>query len=168
MEYNRLDKKVVVSWRITRLIRLVVMTLILVVPARILSKQEFMVDYMSFVWLGVAAMIAYLVLSIIIYPMIEYRQWGYVIAEDRVTIKHGIFFIEVTVIPIVRIQHITIEKGLINRRLGIANVNIHTASGSFVIEGVSNETADSVADSLKSRLYRRLDAHEDRGNRNGV
>ena len=60
----------------------------------------------------------------------------------------------------VRIQHITIDHGPILRKLGLSNVNIHTASGAFSIAGLSNETAKVVADALKERLYTRLEAQE--------
>ena len=63
-------------------------------------------------------------------------------------------------IPIVRIQHITIFQGPINRKLGISCININTASGQFSIEGISNEDASLIAEGLKSKLYTRLEAQD--------
>lgn len=164
MNYSNLDKKVVISWRISRLIRLILVAAILLIPTIIISQQDFAQsffnEYSSIIYAIEIIIIAYMFLSLIIYPIIEYRQWGYIIAEDRVVIKHGIFFVGITIIPIIRIQHITIEQGVINRKLGISNVMVHTASGVFAIEGVADDTANSIADTLKSRLYSRLEASD--------
>ena len=103
---------------------------------------------------------AYLLVTVFLYPLIEYRQWGYIITEDRVEIRHGIFFLQTTVIPVIRVQHVTISQGPINRKLGISTIAINTASGVFKIEGLSDANAKAVADSLKSKLLIRIRKHE--------
>ena len=95
--------------------------------------------------------------AFLIYPEIEYRQWRYLITEDKVEIRHGIFFVETTIIPIVRIQHITISQGPIRRRFGLFGVKISLASGEHEIVGLTEEKAARVSDYLKTRLYVRLE-----------
>ena len=46
----------------------------------------------------------YLFLGLLLYPELEYRQWGYIVEEDRVVIRHGIFFVKKVIIPIIRIR----------------------------------------------------------------
>lgn len=94
----------------------------------------------------------------IIYPAIEYRQWFYSISEDRVEIRHGIFFIKNSIIPIIRIQHVTVEQGPIYRRFGLYNVVISLASGNFQILGLSREKAEEISKNLNHRLYARLES----------
>ena len=101
----------------------------------------------------------YKIVGLIIYPQIEYKQWGYIISEDRVDIRHGIFFVKHTIIPVVRIQHITVSQGPINRKLGVYEVEMSLASESFEIPCLSKDVADEIADNLKSRLYNRLEAN---------
>lgn len=160
MDYNKLDKKILVSWRIVRLIGIVITGVIMTVVLIIMSGQEFLKQYLFYAYILTAAISAYLLITLYLFPAIEYRQWGYIISDDRVEIRHGIFFIKNTVIPIVRIQHITISQGPINRKLGISIINIHTASGQFGIEGISNKEASSIAEGLKSKLYTRLESQD--------
>ena len=91
-----------------------------------------------------------------LYPELEYRQWGYIVEEDRVVIRHGIFFVKKVIIPIIRIQNITVSQGPINRKLGIYSLEMSLASGSFAIEGLNKETADFISENLKAKLYERL------------
>jgi len=160
MEYNKLDKRILVSWRIVRLISILIIEAIMITATIILSRQSFFEPYIYYAYILVGIISVYMLVTLYLFPAIEYRQWGYIISDDRVEIRHGIFFIKNIVIPIVRIQHITISQGPINRKLGVSIINIHTASGQFGIEGISNETASSIAEGLKSKLYTRLESQD--------
>lgn len=160
MEYNRLDKRILISWRIARAISIFIVLCIIAAVLIFLSRNSFFERYIFYAYLLSGAITVFMLLTLYLLPAIEYRQWGYIITDDRVEIRHGIFFVRNTVIPIVRIQHITISQGPINRKLSISTVNIHTASGQFAIEGISNKDAASIAENLKNKLYERLDLNE--------
>lgn len=160
MEYNKLDEKILISWRISRLIGIIIIGAILGVGLFLLTKADFFEPWRNYSFIGAGLIITYMLTGLFIYPAIEYRQWGYIITDDRVEIRHGIFFVKNTIIPIVRIQHITVSQGPIIRKLGISVLNIHTASGQFSIAGISNAEAKSIAEGLRSKLYNRLDAQE--------
>jgi membrane protein YdbS with pleckstrin-like domain len=159
-DFQKLDPKIITSWKITRWIRVGFFVILLGIPTLILATQEFfsIIAIPVLVFDGLVA--AYLMVTVFLYPLIEYRQWGYIITEDRVEIRHGIFFLQTTVIPVIRVQHVTISQGPINRRLGISTIEINTASGVFKIEGISDTNAKSIADSLKSKLLIRIKKHE--------
>lgn len=160
MEYNKLDEKILISWRISRLISIIIIGVFFGVGLFFLTKANFFEPWKNYSFIGAGLIIAYMLAGLFIYPAIEYRQWGYIITDDRVEIRHGIFFVKNTIIPIVRIQHITVSQGPIIRKLGISVLNIHTASGQFGIAGISNAEANSIAEGLRSKLYNRLDAQE--------
>jgi membrane protein YdbS with pleckstrin-like domain len=155
-KFKKLDPKIIISWKISRWIRFGFLALIFGVPTLILAKQDFFsviaVPLLTFD--AIAA--AYLMITPFLYPLIEYRQWRYIITEDRVEIRHGLFFLQTAIIPVIRIQHVTISQGPINRKLGISTVEISTASGVFKIEGLSDTDARVIADSLKSKLLVRM------------
>ena len=160
MEYIKLDKKAISSWRIGRIISFVV---VLIVCGAIFIGSKFIPDIESYRWIGslvLGLLLLYKLIGIFVYPLIEYRQWGYYITEDKVDIRHGIFFVTNTIIPIIRIQHITVSQGPINRKLGLYEVEMSLASNSFKIEGLSKEVADEIAENLKSKLYVRLESKE--------
>ena len=160
MEYQKLDNRILISWRIVRLISILIIGAILIVALIIMSRVTFLDTYVFYGYIAAGAILSYMILGLFLYPAIEYRQWGYIISDDRIEIRHGIFLIKITVIPIVRVQHITISQGPINRRLGISTINVHTASGVFGIEGISSEDASAMAEMLKAKLYIRLDNNE--------
>lgn len=160
MEYTKLDTKAVSSWRIGRVISF---TVLLVICAALWIGSKYIPDIESYRWMAALALglvLLYKLIGIFIYPLIEYRQWGYYITEDKVDIRHGIFFVTNTIIPIIRIQHITISQGPINRKLGLYEVEMSLASSNFKIEGLSKAVADEIAENLKSKLYVRLESKE--------
>ena len=159
-EFQKLDPKIITSWKIVRWIRAGFLIILLSVPTLILAAQEFFEVVAIPVLVIDAFAAAYLLITPFLYPLIEYRQWGYIITEDRVEIRHGIFFLQTTIIPVIRVQHVTISQGPINRKLGISTIEINTASGAFKIEGLSNANAKSIADSLKSKLLIRMKQQE--------
>lgn len=155
MEYKKVDPKAVKSWRIGKAIQLAVI-LTVTVPVEIgLAGAEWDSVLRIVIMAGALLLALYAVVALIVFPSIEYKQWGYMIAEDKVVIRHGIFFIKKTIIPIIRIQNITVSQGPINRKLGLYQVEIALASGQFSIEGLDRETADAISENLKSRLYQR-------------
>ncbi|MHB1453320.1 MAG: PH domain-containing protein [Saccharofermentanales bacterium] len=154
--YCKLDPRILTSWRISRWIRFGILAAIQGAVMFLFMKQDFPAEITIPVLAINAVIFAYLIITPFLYPAIEYRQWRYAISEDRVDIRHGIFFIQRTIIPIVRIQHVTITQGPINRKLGVSTILINTASGVFKIEGLADENAEMIAESLKSRLVSRM------------
>lgn len=156
MEYIKLDPKAVKGWRISRGISLLAAALICI-ALRI--AVGFIPDAWQWTWMVswvLGLFLLYKIIGLFVYPLIEYRQWGYYITEDKVDIRHGIFFITNTIIPIIRIQHITVQQGPISRRLGLYDVEMSLASQSFSIPCLSKEVADEIAENLKAKLYIRL------------
>ena len=155
MEYKKLDPKIIVGWRTSRVVRLVCF----LIPAIVVTV---LADMEGLGWkiavYGLWAICTYCLLGLILYPPIEYRQWGYYIDEEKVAIRHGLFFICQTIIPVIRIQNITISQGPINRHLGLYQVEIALASGSHEIVGLDQETADAIGESLRAKLYHRMEA----------
>ena len=155
MEYKKLDPKIIDGWRTTRIIRLAFF-LLPTLAATIFVDIDAI--WWKVVFWGLWGICAYCLLGLILYPPIEYRQWGYYIDDEKVVIRHGLFFIDQTIIPIIRIQNITISQGPINRHLGLYKVEIALASGSHEIVGLDQETADAISESLRAKLYHRMEA----------
>lgn len=161
MEYKKLDRKAISSWRLKRLLSLVVILLICGGASLAAGVVPAMGAYRFVVWGVLGTFVLYKLMGLILYPLIEYKQWRYAISEDKVDIRHGIFFVTNTVIPIIRIQHITIDQGPINRRFGLYNVEISLASDSFEIECLSHQVASEIVENLTNKLYTRLEEREE-------
>lgn len=164
-EFLRVEKRVMLAWRLSRFISTVIL-IGLVIGIKMIYKETGMSEEVTFMEpklfesvLSVLAWICigYSVLGLIFYPWIEYCQWGYQITEDKVMIRKGILFLKTTMIPIVRIQHISMSQGPIFRALGLHKVEISVATSSFEIVGIKKETAERIVESLKEKLYTRLE-----------
>lgn len=160
MEYTKLDPRAVKGWRISRAISLLIIALVCI---GLRAAAGLIPDTSEWRWilsLVLGLFLLYKIIGLFVYPLIEYRQWGYYITEDKVDIRHGIFFITNTIIPIIRIQHITVQQGPVSRRLGLYDVEMSLASQSFSIPCLSKEVADEIAENLKAKLYIRLKSKE--------
>jgi len=156
MNYEKLDKNAILSWRIRRGISFIFLLIIVGVGLLIMNNVGPDNKYNKYIYISTGLLLLYKLIGIVIYPIIEYKQWRYAITEDKVEIRHGIFFVTTTVIPIIRVQHITISRGPIYRKLGLSSVKIFLASGSFDIEGLLENTATVISESLKSSVMERL------------
>lgn len=141
-EFTRVDKKAKTKWRLSRLIGLIFLALIAAV----------LIFTVNNVWCTVicTAVLLLQLVNMIVYPIIEYIQWEYLIDDDRIEIKKGIFWRSHTVIPISRIQHVSYKSGPMQNIFGLASVDINTAGGVHSIEEVNKETAQKICELLKN------------------
>ena len=82
------------------------------------------------VW--VAAVVAGLVRAVV-EPRLRWRRWRYEIRPEEIDIRHGVWSIERTLVPMARVQHVDTESGLLQQSFGLATVSFHTAAGEIEI-----------------------------------
>jgi len=58
----------------------------------------------------------------------NWRAWGYAERDDDLLVTHGVLFRKLTVVPYGRMQFVDVQSGPLERRLGLATVQLHTAS----------------------------------------
>lgn len=61
-------------------------------------------------------------------PPRVWSHWSYEIGEDALELAHGVWFHEHSIVPWSRVQHVDISHGPLDRRYGLAQLKIHTAS----------------------------------------
>jgi len=159
MEYNRLSEHSKKSWFIARLITTVIVTIILL-GAIYFTKEVLELgwvrDFSIYLYSVIGIIVVFLILNTFIYPAIEYAQWKYMITNDKVDFVEGIFSTKRTIIPIIRIQQITMEQGIINKRFNLVNVKIHTAGGAHVIPNIEKEKAVEISEYLKDKIKKKV------------
>jgi membrane protein YdbS with pleckstrin-like domain len=143
---NQLNRKIVSVWRVNNLITTVVMGILFfgtVVGLRIGLS-------ISLLWFIPPAVIfvLQLLLSILLFPPIRYARWRYEVTADEIDIMEGLFFINRTIIPIVRVQFSDTAHGPVLRAFGLASVTIVTAGGEHSIPGLLTEEADALRDQI--------------------
>jgi uncharacterized protein len=74
-----------------------------------------------------------LTLGTAIVPELRYRRWRWEVRAGEIDIQSGVITLRRVLIPMVRVQHVEMTRGPIERAFGLATVAIHTAAGSHTI-----------------------------------
>ena len=130
MRFQKADPKAKTKWRFSRLIALFLAVLPAAAVILLISSAVAEEAWEPAGTLGIiaaAVLVAAQLLQIILYPVIQYAQWQYLIAPDRIEIRQGIFFRTHTVIPIARVQYASVTQSALQKPFDLANVQIHTA-----------------------------------------
>ena len=79
-------------------------------------------------------------------------SWGYVERDEDLLVRRGVFFRQLVIVPYGRMQQVDVTAGPLDRRFGVARVQLHTAAA----------TTDAVIPGLvpaeAARLRERLSA----------
>ena len=100
------------------------------------------------VWLGLVGMIA---VNVVWWPRWEHRSWSYRVGENVLELHHGVVWHVAVAIPLSRLQHIDLHRGPLERKWGLAAVQIHTAGtrdASHRIPGLDFAVASALRDQL--------------------
>ena len=85
------------------------------------------------------------------------RRSGYALREQDIIFKRGFLFEKTTVVPFNRIQHVSVERSILDKMLNISTLKIFTAGGSgsdVSVPGIKPETATSVKEEISGRIYK--------------
>lgn len=72
---------------------------------------------------------------------LEVKHLGYLVREKDFSFRRGIISRDVTTVPFARVQHVSIDRGPIERYFGMATLDMRTAGGGLNVAGLSEETA---------------------------
>ena len=88
----------------------------------------------------------------------QVRAMGYALADSHLLWRHGVMFRSITVTPYGRMQFVDTSQGPLARRLGIAEVRLHTASASTdaTINGLPVAEAENLRQVLSQRGEERM------------
>jgi hypothetical protein len=81
------------------------------------------------------------------------RWWGYAERDEDLTIKHGVMFRSLVVVPYGRMQYVDVQSGPVEQLFRIASVHLHTASPgtSARIPGLPADEAARLRDRLTTQ-----------------
>lgn len=81
--------------------------------------------------------------------------YGYAIREKDIIYKRGFFINKTTVISFNRIQHVSINRSLLDKSLGLSTLKIFTAGGNgsdIKIPGLAPQIADKLKEALSGKI----------------
>lgn len=90
-----------------------------------------------------------------ILPQRRFERWGYQLLPDRLRVARGFMFRVDTVVPFVRVQHIDVSQGPIERMFNVSTLTVHTAGthNSIVdLPGLSPDDAAHMRDAIRAQI----------------
>lgn len=86
---------------------------------------------------------------------IGFRYSGYALRSKDILFRRGWLIRKARVVPLNRVQHVSVQSGPIERRFGLASVSIYTAgsgSSDFTIKGITEEKAQQIKEWISNQL----------------
>ncbi len=80
-----------------------------------------------------------------------YRAWGYLLEPDRLRVERGVITTRTSILPRSRVQHVSSERGPVQRALGLVTLTVHTAGANTPNVEVPHLLVDS-AEVLRREL----------------
>ena len=97
---------------------------------------------------------AAILVAMLAYEVAYYRRFEYVLTEDTLDISSGVISRREREIPYRRIQNVDVSRGIIQRAIGVAAVDLETAGGSSTEGSIRYVTPDE-ATRLQREVQRR-------------
>lgn len=111
------------------------------------------------VWIMIVAIILLIgevYFVVYLFPLIKWKRWRYEVREQEIELKHGIFIVTSTLVPMIRVQHVDTVQGPILRKYELATVTVSTAATTHEIPALELEEAEELRVYI-SRLARVAD-----------
>lgn len=95
-----------------------------------------------------------ILIALLVWPVIAFPKRGYVVRDKDILFRKGIVWRSVTAVPFNRIQHVETSNTPLDRKFGLATLQLFTAGGSsgdLKIDGLEA----SVAEQLRIYILRK-------------
>ena len=143
----------VTAWRISAALGSVLPGLVAVVLAFVLAG--------GWGWLVLGAVAVLVVFAVVVYPRLRYQRWRWQLTDLAIELRYGVLVRVQETVPYFRIQQIDIAAGPVDRLLGLASLQVTSASasGSATLPGIAAEQAPQVRAELLARAAAAVGEH---------
>ena len=93
--------------------------------------------------------------GIVVAPDRIYRRLGYSIGSGLLRVVRGWLFHTDTIVPFVRVQHIDVKRGPLDKLFGTASLVVHTAgthNSIVTLPGLSPDRAAEIRDTIRGSI----------------
>ncbi|MFB5251825.1 PH domain-containing protein [Bacillus mycoides] len=142
---NEIHPDMIKVWKVRALIEEGIGILVILVYLFLMIKFDWWA-WILYVMVGLT--VALVPFSYFVFPKLRQRYYSYQLNEEELEIQHGLFVVKRVLVPMIRVQHVTIEQGPIMRKHGLAELHIATAATSHSIPGLTMYEAEM----LKTRI----------------
>ena len=121
----------------------------IVIDVLILRRNDLPWGFLS------VAVVLLALLTITVTANRQHSRWGYRLGEDDLRVARGYAFHTDTLVPFVRVQHIDVGQGPVERMCGVAHLVVHTAgthNSIVTLPGLTRATAEAMRDSIRRHI----------------
>lgn len=96
------------------------------------------------------------------WPIISIPRRGYVLRDKDIIFRSGVIWRSVTAVPFNRVQHVESSNSPLDRRFGLANLQIFTAGGSggdLQISGLGADNAEKLRVYILDKVGASIETH---------
>ena len=105
-------------------------------------------------WLSGAVLLLSL-WAVLVLPARQFRTWGHSEQGDALRVVHGYMFHTDTVVPFVRVQHIDVGQGPIERWFGLSHLIVHTSgthNSTVTLPGLRSDLAAAMRETIRRHI----------------
>jgi len=89
---------------------------------------------------------------VVLVPRERYRRYRWDLHEEELELLEGVLSVTRTIVPITRIQHVSVERTGWTSVFDLVRLSVHTAAGETKIPGLEPTRAADVRDRILARL----------------
>lgn len=151
VSFNKQEVKYLVVKRITMLITITVFVIISALAYIFIKKIHN--NATLYAMIGTIILIT---LFWLIADTIGFKYAGYSLREKDILYRSGWIIRKTRMVPLNRIQHVSMQSGPIERKYGLASITVYTAGGDdsddFSVKGITTETAIQLKEWIRSQI----------------
>ena len=94
-------------------------------------------------------------IAIVTFPARRVSRWGYRIGEGQLRVARGWLFRTDTIVPFVRVQHIDVGQGPIERWFGLSHLIVHTSgthNSTVTLPGLRSDLAAAMRETIRRHI----------------
>lgn len=95
------------------------------------------------------------IFAIVSFPARRMQRWGYKIGEGQLRVARGWLFRTDTIVPFVRVQHIDVGQGPIERWFGLSHLIVHTSgthNSMVTLPGLHSDLAAAMRETIRRHI----------------
>ena len=94
-------------------------------------------------------------IAIVTFPARRVSRWGYKIGEGQLRVARGWLFRTDTIVPFVRVQHIDVGQGPVERWFGLSHLVVHTSgthNSTVTLPGLHADLAAAMRETIRRHI----------------
>ena len=95
------------------------------------------------------------ILGVVMLPARRVARWGYRIGEGQLRVARGWLFRTDTIVPFVRVQHIDVGQGPVERLFGLSHLVVHTSgthNSTVTLPGLHSDLAAAMRETIRRHI----------------